>query len=81
LLLVICAALGSGQQTEAAMAQWAADHAAEWQAWAPTAAGRVPSAATVRLVDVGKLEQALGDWVEARMGKPCAQTPCARCSD
>lgn len=73
LLLVICAALVSGQQTGAAIAQWVADHAAEWQAWAPTTAGRVPSAATVRralrLVDVGQLEQALGDWVTAHLGE------------
>ncbi len=40
LLLVICAALLSGQQTGAAIAQWVAEHAAEWQAWTPTTAGR-----------------------------------------
>lgn len=71
LLLVICAALVSGQQTGAAIAQWVADHAAEWQAWAPTTAGRVPSAATLRralrLVDPRRLEAALGAWVEARL--------------
>ncbi len=71
LLLLICAALLSGQQTGAAIAQWVADHATEWQAWTPTTAGRVPSAATVRralrLVDVDQLEQALGDWVAARL--------------
>jgi DDE family transposase len=67
LLLVICAALVSGQQTGAAIAQWIAEHAVEWQAWTPTTAGRVPSAATVRralrLVDAAALEQALGAWV------------------
>ena len=71
LLLVICAALMSGQQTGAAIAQWVVEHAREWQAWTPTDAGRVPSAATLRralrLVDPLKLEGALGAWVEARL--------------
>jgi predicted transposase YbfD/YdcC len=49
LLTLIGAALVSGQQTAAAMAQWIAEHAGEWQAWWPTgAAARVPSAATIR---------------------------------
>lgn len=73
LLLVICAAVLSGQQTGAAIAQWIAEHAVDWQAWTPTVAGRVPSAATVRralrCVDVGQVEQALGDWVEDRIIK------------
>lgn len=67
LLLVICAALVSGQQTGAAIAQWVVEHAGEWQAWAPTTAGRIPSAATVRralrLVDAAAVERALGAWV------------------
>ena len=79
LLLVICAALVSGQQTGAAIAQWIVEHAVEWQAWAPTTAGRVPSAATtrrgLRLVDVGQLDQALGNWIEARLGGDARRHP------
>jgi predicted transposase YbfD/YdcC len=78
LLLVICAALMSGQQTGAAIAQWIADHAAEWQVWAPTAAGRVPSAATVRralrLVDGGEVASALGNWVGGRLDAGAADS-------
>ena len=48
LLVLICAALLSGQQHGAAVAQWVREHASEWQPWAPTARGRIPSAATVR---------------------------------
>lgn len=69
LLLLICAAVVSGQQSGAAIAQWISEHAAEWQRWAPTAHGRIPSPATVRRalrqVEVSQVETALGDWVTA----------------
>ncbi|MGE5335701.1 MAG: ISAs1 family transposase [Nitrososphaerota archaeon] len=71
LLLLICAAVVSGQQTGAAIAQWIGEHAAEWQDWVPTACGRIPSAATVRRalreVEVTAVETALGDWVAAHL--------------
>lgn len=74
LLQVIGAAVVSGQQTGAAIAQWVQEHAAEWQQWAPTTCGRVPSAATIRRtlrrVDVAALETALGAWSAAQLCAP-----------
>ena len=70
LLILICAARLSGQQQGAAIAQWVREHALEWQAWAPTTRGRIPSAATLRrtlrrtlrLLDPQALDQVLGEW-------------------
>lgn len=71
LLVLICAAVVSGQQTGAAIAQWIGEHAVEWQVWAPTACGRVPSPATVRRalrqVEISQVEAALGEWVNAQL--------------
>jgi len=71
LLVLICAALLSGQQQGAAIAQWVREHAAEWQAWAPTTRGRIPSAATLRrtlqLLDPQALDQALGHWAMCQL--------------
>lgn len=76
LVLLVCAALASGQQTGAAMAQWIAEHAAEWQGWVPSTAGRVPSAATVRRVlrhlDAPALEAHLAAWTAAQQEEAAA---------
>lgn len=75
LLALICAALLSGQQQGAAIAQWVQEHAPEWQAWAPTPHGRIPSAATVRrtlrLLDPQALDQALSQWAMRQC--PCEE--------
>lgn len=77
LVLLVCAALASGQQTGAAMAQWVAEHAAEWQRWVPSTQGRVPSAATLRRVlrslDAPVLEACLAAWTAAQQPKPPAK--------
>ena len=74
LLQVIGAAVVSGQQTGAAIAQWVQEHAPEWQEWAPTTRDWIPSAATIRRtlrrVDVSALEMALGAWASARVDAP-----------
>lgn len=71
LLVLLAAAVASGQRTGAAIAQWVAEHAAEWQPTLPTTAGRVPSAATLRRVlrriDVDEVEQRVGRWVASHL--------------
>ena len=51
------------------MAQWIAEHAAEWQPWVWTPRGGVLSAATIRRalchLDVAALEACLGAWTQA----------------
>lgn len=77
LLQVISAAVLSGQQTGAAIAQWIVEHAAEWQGWAPTTRGWIPSAATIRRtlrhLDVTALEHALGTWNADQARAPVAE--------
>lgn len=74
LVVLVCAAVASGQQTGAAMAQWVAEHAVEWQQWVPSTQGRVPSAATLRRVlrhlDAPVLEACLAAWTTAQQPKP-----------
>lgn len=71
LLVLVAAAVASGQEHAGAIAQWVAEHAGEWQGWLPTARGRVPSAATVRRVlrrvDVEDLERRVGRWVTGQV--------------
>lgn len=82
LVLLVCAALASGQQTGAAMAQWVADHAAEWYGWVPSTHGRVPSAATLRRVlrhlDAPTLEAHLAAWTTAQQPAQERRTPGRR---
>jgi hypothetical protein len=56
------------------MAQWVAEHAAEWQRWVPSTHGRVPRAATLRRVlrslDAPVLEACLAAWTAAQHPKP-----------
>lgn len=80
LVLLVCAAVASGQQTGAAMTQWVAEHAAEWQRWVPSPHGRVPSAATLRRVlrhlDAPALEACLAAWTTAQQSpepRPAAE--------
>ena len=83
LLVLVAAAVASGQRTAAAMAQWVSEHAPEWQPWLPSTAGRVPSAATVRRVlrqvDVQEVEQRVGWWVtghpQVRATAACHKEP------
>ncbi|MGH2517198.1 MAG: ISAs1 family transposase [Ktedonobacterales bacterium] len=81
LLTLICAALVSEQQSAEAMAQWIAEHAAEWQSWVWTPRGGVPSAATIRRalchVNVQALEARLGAWTQACMATDVAATGVA----
>lgn len=76
LLVLVGAAVASGQQSGAAIAQWVAEHAAEWQRWRPTAGGRVPSAATLRRVlrqvDVQEVERRVSRWVTSHLDRPTA---------
>jgi predicted transposase YbfD/YdcC len=71
LLILLAAAVASGEHSGAALTQWVAEHAAEWQAWLPTAHGRIPSAATLRRVlrqvDVAELERRVGRWVAGQL--------------
>lgn len=77
LLLVIGAAVVSGQQSGAAIAQWVTEHAATWQTWV-AASTRIPSAATVRRalrqIAVDELEQAIGGWISASLSEPSASS-------
>lgn len=74
LLVLIGAAVASGQQSGAAIAQWVREHASEWQCWLPTAGGRVPSAATLRRtlrrLDAADVEQRVSRWVTAPAPRP-----------
>ena len=76
LLVLVGAAVASGQQNGAAIAQWVAEHAAEWQRWRPTVGGRVPSAATLRRVlrqvDVQEVERRVSRWVTSHLDRPLA---------
>jgi len=71
LVLLVVAAVASGQPTGAAIAQWVREHAAEWQQWRPTRHGRIPSAATLRRtlqrLDAPTLERRLSAWAAQQL--------------